>query len=358
METTKLEFTEKQLAAWRKEYASQATDEQFNLWIEDCKMRGLVPVRDVVLQIRGVKEYDAEAGAKVFKKKAIYITTIAALRKLAQRSKLYAGQLPTRWIYLDTDGSPSIESEVPLPVAGSTEAPREPWAVRVRVLRKDFSEPLQHVARFNAYAQTYTKDNKSYLNQTWETRGPEQLEKCAIAGAIRAAFPEETDSLYVSEEWEKQFREEAEDNKVAQPQTVVAAPAPTVAPAVDHTPAEGKDVPRPGEEKPKTSRKKKDEPKQSEPAPAAPAPAEEKAPAGEPDKAPEAPATSEERQAAAVTLRKYIEGGVDKEQLKSLCLRVSGAKTTADISKAQWDDILARLSAAKETGKLKDILEG
>jgi hypothetical protein len=40
------------LKALRAEYASKATDDQFNLWIEECRSKDLRPVEDVVLQIR------------------------------------------------------------------------------------------------------------------------------------------------------------------------------------------------------------------------------------------------------------------------------------------------------------------
>jgi hypothetical protein len=38
------------------------------------------------------------------------------------------------------------------------------------------------------------------LNSIWKSRGPEQLEKCAMAQALRAAFPEELAGLYTEEE--------------------------------------------------------------------------------------------------------------------------------------------------------------
>lgn len=195
-----MEFTPEYLAALRSEYAAQASDSQFSLWIEDCKRRNLVPQKDVVLQIRGVKEYDPIKREKVFVKKAIYITTIAAFLKLSERSGKYAGKLPTKWVYLDDNGAPTIESEVPLPDKDRPAQPRIPWAAKVSVLRKDFDTPITEVARFGAYAQYFNNDGNQTLNSTWSTRGPEQLAKCCLAAALRLSFPEELSAIYLEEE--------------------------------------------------------------------------------------------------------------------------------------------------------------
>src|SRR6266436_6873068 len=108
-----MDFTEKDLQALRQEYASNSTDAQFELWISTCKRRNLVPVEDVVLQIRSVKEYDETAKARVFKKKAIFITTIRALLRLAERTGKYKGFTPVEWIYLDNELSPTVFSAIP-----------------------------------------------------------------------------------------------------------------------------------------------------------------------------------------------------------------------------------------------------
>jgi hypothetical protein len=143
------------LKALRAEYASKATDDQFNLWIEECRSKDLRPVEDVVLQIRTSKEYDPDLKAKVAVKKAVYITTIRALTKIASRTGKYKGKLPTEWIYTSPTFQPSIISTIPLPDPENPRLPLEPWAARVRVQHADFPEPVEEVVRFHAYAQTY-----------------------------------------------------------------------------------------------------------------------------------------------------------------------------------------------------------
>jgi hypothetical protein len=132
-ELKKWDPTNRELIALRQEYASNATDTQFDLWIETCKRRNLIPVEDIVLQIRSVKEWDEEARAKVSKKKVIFITTIRALLRLAERTGRYKGFTQVEWIYLDEKGFPLVNSLVPLPEPHSVEHARTPWACRVGV---------------------------------------------------------------------------------------------------------------------------------------------------------------------------------------------------------------------------------
>jgi phage recombination protein Bet len=247
-----MEFTDKELKALRTEYASNATDAQFDLWIETCKRRNLVPVEDIVLQLRAVKEYDETAKAKIYKNKVVFITTIRALLKLAERTKKYKGFVPAEYIYLEAEtGLPKIVSEIPLPDSQKKDKPMTPWAARVGVKREGFEDPQFTVARFGAYAQSYKDaDGNKHLNETWANRGPEQLVKCAKAAALREAFPEELGGLFLKEE----FQDDEETPKAApattpEPSAPTVAPPATVAPPVSQVPAEGKVAPRPGEKK-------------------------------------------------------------------------------------------------------------
>jgi len=244
-----MEFTDKELKALRTEYAANATDAQFDFWIDTCKRRNLVPVEDIVLQVRSVREYDEDTKTKIYKSKVIFITTIRALLKLAERTKKYKGFVPTEYIYLDGAGLPTQVSEIPLPDPHNLDKPLTPWAAKVGVKREGFDEPQFAVARFHAYAQSYkNSDGNKVLNDTWKTRGPEQLAKCGKAAILREAFPEELGGLYLHEE----FQDDDEAPKSAASKTATEPVAPTVAqpatvaPPVDQKPAEGKVAPRPG----------------------------------------------------------------------------------------------------------------
>src|SRR5215469_6583143 len=171
-------FTEQELKILREQYAEKATDSQFSLWIDECRRRDLRPNLDIVLQVRKVKEWDPDIGAKVEKSRPTFITTVAGLRRIAERSGKYAGWVPTVWIYLDKEGNPTSESSVQLPDKDGRTA-RIPWAVRVGVNRKDFDEPLFVTSRFWACAQTYGQDKT--LVPIWKERNCEMLEKAGKA---------------------------------------------------------------------------------------------------------------------------------------------------------------------------------
>jgi phage recombination protein Bet len=238
-------YTDAELKALKNQYAKDASEEQFLIWMAECRQRGLVPVKDVVLQMRATKEWNPETRQKEFVKKAVHITTIQALRKLAERTGKYAGQLPSIWIYLDSNGQ-RVESDIPLPEANGSKNPKIPWAAKVSVLRKGFEQPITVPARFEAYAQYYSADNVTKLNSTWANRGPEQLEKCAEALALRKAFPEELGGLYLQEE----FTDEETVAATAQPSTENGSNAPNL-PAnttVGNLPAETKKKGRPKKE--------------------------------------------------------------------------------------------------------------
>lgn len=355
-----MEFTPEYLKSLKNEYAGNASDSQFELWVQECQMRNLMPVKDVVLQIRAVKEWDPVSKQKVFKQKAIYITTIQALRKLAERTQKYAGQLPSKWIYLDDEGWPTIVSEIPLPSKGSTTHPQIPWAAKVSVLRKGFDTPIIVPARFEAYAQYFKVDDKQVLNSTWATRGPEQLEKCAEALALRKAFPEELGGLYLNEELKDE-----EDFQV-----VASAPA--------------EPMPEP---KPKKEPKKKEMPS-VEVAPLEPvrnpdsraefpfgnnSPETEKtdpivpvrevsaaSPITDDDlpsnlMSPDTMPTPEELKAIGVTVFKIIEQ--DKRNALGKYLKKKYDKTnTKLLTKKEWAEVLENLDEAKKSGTIKDLL--
>lgn len=245
-----LEFSDKELAAIRATYCPGFTDQQFEVCMTFCRVRNLLPGKHVIFQLRSANEWDEGAGAKVAVTKIIFMTTIDASRLIAERTKLYNGQAPEQYIYLDADGSPSIISEIPLPqlplpTNGTAALPKEPWAVKTTVYRKDFGQPVSSIARFDAYAATYNTKEGPKLNNMWARRGPEQLAKCSEMLSLRKAFPEELGGIYIAEE----FKPDADDvvNQPISPS--VAVPLPPAVPKVDPTPAVGTDTPRPGETK-------------------------------------------------------------------------------------------------------------
>lgn len=246
-----LELTDKEKAALRAEFCKGFTDEQAEACFTFCRVRNLLPGKHVLFQLRRSKEWDEVVGAKVDVTKIVFITTIDASRLIAQRTGQYGGPAPEQYIYLDDNGTPSLVSEIPLPklplVPGQTPLPREPWAVKTTVFRKDFDHPVSSVARFDAYASTYKTANGPVLTEMWTKRGPEQLAKCSEMLSLRRAFPEELGGLYIAEE----FKAENEDAPVTPASVTVSAPVPVPpsVPKVNQQPAVATETPRPGEAK-------------------------------------------------------------------------------------------------------------
>ena len=243
-----LEFSEKESQAIRATFCPGFTDQQFEVCMTFCRVRNLLPGKHVLFQLRSSKEWDEAAHAKVPVTKIIFITTIDASRLIAQRTGQYGGQAPEQYVYLDADGSPSVISEIPLPKlplppSGLTALPREPWAVRTTVYRKDFGQPITSIARFDAYAATYNGANGPQLNEMWARRGPEQLAKCSEMLSLRKAFPEELGGIFIQEE----FKPDQDEVAAQSVSPAVAVPQPPPVPKVDQTPAVPTDAPRPNE---------------------------------------------------------------------------------------------------------------
>lgn len=304
-----LNYTTDELAALKREHAPNATEEQFDLWMVECRNRKAIPVHDVFLQIRNVKEWDPDQKKKVFKKKAIYGTTIAFLRKVAQRSREYAGQLPSEWIYLDGMGDPTVKSTVPL-------KDKHPYAAQVSILRHGWAHPTTVIARWDAYAQSYKDDaGNSVLSPTWSMRGAEQLEKCAEALALRKAFPEELGPLYLPEE----IKEDMDFPSTQQ-------------------------LPIPKRTNGKTKRDSAD-------GDSGKAATEEESQTTTPDRP-----SPEEMKEFGRRLRKHGEV-VSMEGLKSFAFRTAGVKNSDKLTKAHWEDILVQLDkAAMDPGGIEALI--
>lgn len=328
------EFTEQTLAALKEEYAPDATDAQFTLWIEKCRRDDLVPVEDVVLQLRSSQEYDPVTKTKVFRKRPVYITTIRALTKIASRTGKYRGTLPYEWIYLDENNMPNLKSDVPLPDKDHPHLPREPWAARVAIKHQDFDAPVTAVVRFNAYAQLVKRNDSMVLNNTWATRGPEQLAKCGFAAALRAVFPEAA-GLYLKEELEREDAEPATPVAPITPESVAvpvlaSIPVPQVAVPIEekpfvNSPNDGQGL---GGDTESVPVQKLDD-----------------------DRLPD----SAEKKDFGARFRKVIEGQ-DREAIRLYAERAAGGTPIAKFTVKQYTDALTALETAKAKGKIAELI--
>lgn len=218
-----LRFTEEQKKIYRENCTpSNATDAHVAYFFLECERRGLIPGVHVILQIRTVEEFRKEFQRKVPIDKPVLVTTITALRLIAERSKQFRGYGRTVFYYRTSEqpGEEFLEKMIPLG--------KIPHAVSIELYRENWQHPVLGIARYDACVQL--KSDKTPTSM-WFKRGEEQLAKCAEADGLRKVAPEECGGLYIEEEM---GREELEQDSV--PTQTVQPPAPTVAPAVNQAP--------------------------------------------------------------------------------------------------------------------------
>jgi|SRR5208337_2815591 len=218
-----LHFTDAEKAAFRSTYAPTATDDQFAIFINECQRRALVPGVHVVFNLRDAKEYSRELKQVVYVKRVALITTINALRLIAERTGHYDGHGPFIYYYLQ-EGGDLKESKIPLGTI--------PHAVSVEGFRKDWKHPLFATARYNAYCQTKDDSGKKVPTLMWATRGEEQLAKCCEALMLRTVAPEECAGLLIDEELGNNTLDR-EEGKVEDKVTPSVLPTPITAPPVN-----------------------------------------------------------------------------------------------------------------------------
>jgi len=214
-----IEFSSEQLDVIKRTIAKGATDEELQLFVATCRRTGLDPF---LKQIYAIKRYDSKE-----KKEVMGIQVgIDGLRLTGERTGLYAGMDPLEW--LDADG---VWSQV------WTGAGDHPIAARCNLYRKDFARPVPAVARWESYAQTYTRDGKPHLMPNWEKMPDVMIGKCAEALAYRRAFPAEMSGLAIAVDESFDAEADAEELERAMPAGVIDGeftPAPPPPPQALH----------------------------------------------------------------------------------------------------------------------------
>ena len=160
-------WSQQQLAALKQIGLNNASNGDLAVFFHQAQKTGLDPFARQIYMIERAGRYGIQ-------------TSIDGLRIVAQRSGEYAGQAGPYWC-----GEDGVWKDVWI-----NKTP--PYAAKVGVYRKGFSEPLYAVARWDSYAVPNSP--------IWRKMPDVMLAKCAESLALRKAFPNDLSGLYTDEE--------------------------------------------------------------------------------------------------------------------------------------------------------------
>ncbi|KKK61550.1 hypothetical protein LCGC14_3013210 [marine sediment metagenome] len=157
------------------------TDDEFLLLGYVSKQAGLDPF---LKQIYPVKFFSTPAKAKIL----TFLTSIEGYRLIAERTKRYAG----RDEYMFNEGISLYHM-----IEDKKMTPHTATATVYKIMNKE-RYPTCHSVRWEEFYPS--DDNKQWM---WKKMGFNQLGKCAEAGALRAAFPNNYKGIYVDVEFDQ-----------------------------------------------------------------------------------------------------------------------------------------------------------
>jgi phage recombination protein Bet len=184
-------FTEEQINVIKNSIAKEATNEELEMFLYTCKRTGLDPFAK---QLYFIKRYDSSLKKYI----GTIQTSIDGFRAIASRNPEYAGQTTTlfsgkdgKWVELWT-------------------ANEHPFAAKVGIYRKGFTEPTYAIAKWSSYVQ---KTKEGEITKMWNNFSDLMLGKCAEALALRKAFPNDLSGLYSYEEMSQAYNNDEDKNE-------------------------------------------------------------------------------------------------------------------------------------------------
>lgn len=175
-------FGKDELTLIKDTKAKGATQAEFNLFIYDCKSRGLNPLKNEIYFVKR-KTWDSKTQSYI--EIASHQPAIDGFRIIAQRTGEYRGQTKVEY-------GESIEMN----------GKKVPEYAEIGIVREGFSQPVYARAYFEEYVQTFKdkKTNVIKLGSMWEKMPRHMIAKCAESLALRKAFPDYLSNLYTAEE--------------------------------------------------------------------------------------------------------------------------------------------------------------
>lgn len=196
-------FNKERVGLIKKTICHGASDDELKLFLMQCERTGLDPFARQIYSIeRKTKKWNSSTRTESWEIKRTTQISIDGLRLIAQRSFEYAGQTQTEWC-----GEDGVWKNI-------WTSKDYPFAARVGVLRKGFTQPVYAIAKWSAYAL----DGYGKVLTMWAKMPDHMLAKVSESLALRKAFPQELSGLYTSEEMTdvidvKTERSESEHNE-------------------------------------------------------------------------------------------------------------------------------------------------
>ncbi len=167
------EYTSKEIALIAKHYCSGAPQDRVELFLAVAAHRGLNPFKR---EIHLIPFYDKNTDTTSY----VDAVGIDGLRKDAERSGNFLRIGPPQWC-----GDDGVWKDVWL-------LNTPPAAARIAIFKKGDDQPTIGIALFKEFSKGHAM---------WKTMPSHMLAKCAEAQALRKAFPDIVEGLYITEEF-------------------------------------------------------------------------------------------------------------------------------------------------------------